>query len=120
MQTRFYIRKSIAVGQKTAKTPSAYGQGFNYQVEVGFALDSTFCDTNTRLVADVLAAIDHKALGLDVALGFEPTSGRLCYWLASEIQKRTQCAEIQVRLVRGDGLTVTSVARAGILRGHSV
>ena len=99
---RIFLARSIAVGQKSGVHPSLYGQGFNYWVEVGFALDHLFqSSTCNEMLDQILSLIDHRALGVDVDLGLEPTSSALCTWIQSEFEKRGKA--VTLRLIRGDG-----------------
>ena len=101
------FRKFISVGQKTTADSSPYGQGFNYTVEAGFALSPGF-DREACLKAfgKALAVIDHKALGVDVDLGVEPSSAELCLYLKEQIRKSYPPGVTSLKLYRGDGLAV--------------
>jgi hypothetical protein len=100
------LRRSIALGQKTESDGSKYGRGFNYIVEVSFELRPGAPVEQWRsAVDDVLPLIDHKALGVDVALDREPTTASIGKWLKGEVEARTG-EKIEVELRRGDGLVV--------------
>ncbi len=99
-----FLVRSMAVGQKSSSSAGDYGQGFNYRVEFGFA--PGFAPAKVELcLKEVLGRVDHRALGVDVDLGFEPTSVRLAAWLAQEVAAKAPELR-EVRLVRGDGLVV--------------
>jgi hypothetical protein len=112
IMTKVFLRKFIAIGQKTQEDTESFGRGFNYWVEVGFPLSETFDRLlAARVIDDVLGQIDHKALGVDVDLGINPTSQNLCVWIANEIACRwssKQRDQLEIRLLRGDGLVVHS------------
>jgi hypothetical protein len=93
------FRKDIAVGQKTSSS-GAYGDGYNYLIEAGFPMGSDHGECLSHFLA-ALAKIDHKALGIDVDLGFEPTSQALCEFLMREL---SSSGATSLRMLRGDGL----------------
>jgi len=101
MKPAFFLKYNLALGQKTEADTAAYGRGFNYQVEAGFAGEESA--EHDRVASDVLSLIDHKLLGIDFDLGVEPTTVNLCWWIFTHLKKR--CPELaEVRLLRGDGL----------------
>lgn len=103
LQVRRYFRRFLAVGQKVAEDES-FGRGFNYYVEVSLParLDRNVC---LKAIREVVAAIDHKALGVDVRLNSPPTSENLAKFIQIEIQQRL-AEKVTVLLERGDGLIV--------------
>jgi len=63
-----------------------YGQGVNYQFEVALDFHAGFSHERAlRCLDEALSLIDHKALGVDVHLGCEPTSAALCSFIAQEL-----------------------------------
>jgi hypothetical protein len=109
MTQDIFVRSFISVGQKTQADATTYGRGFNYWVEVGLPYSENF-DREKTLTAlqALLEVVDHRALGVDQKLGFEPTSLKLCVWLAQEWAKRTGVNPVKVQLERGDGVIVSS------------
>jgi hypothetical protein len=57
-------------------------------------------DDAKTAAARVLAEIDHRALGVDVNLGVDPTLGELARWIGERLDAY---GVIEVRLVSGDG-----------------
>lgn len=100
MQKQIILSRDISVGQKTRES-ARFGDGFNYRVEAAFALDDFDRERAEMALAAALNKIDHKALGVDVDLGFEPTSQNLCRFLADEIRKTAPLRALV--LIRGDG-----------------
>jgi hypothetical protein len=104
MAAEIVYRQSISVAQKTKGT-GPYGLGFNYVVEAAFALSQDFRGEDARSALEgALARIDHQALGVDLDLGFEPTSAQLCHYLRGEIEKNYAPGVLRLELRRGDGL----------------
>jgi hypothetical protein len=101
MKQEILLRKNISLGQKTSDSMGAFGDGFNYVVEAGFPLLNFDRVRASVALEGALAKIDHKALGMDVDLGFEPTSEALVVFLAAEIERGYGLSSF--RLVRGDG-----------------
>ena len=86
----------------------AYGQGFNYRVEV-----SIECPEDLRGEKDlrkdlreVLNLIDHRHLGRDLNLGFPATSASLAEFLFKQLQMRWPGRLKKIHLIRGDGYQV--------------
>lgn len=100
MRKEIVLSRNISVGQKT-KASSRFGDGFNYRVEATFLLDGFNRVQAETALAEALKKIDHKALGVDVDLGFEPTSENLCRFLADEIRRAAPL--LSLALIRGDG-----------------
>lgn len=100
-----FLRQFVAVGQKTLPVES-YGQGFNYWIETRFPVQEDFA-RSSFVFKEVLAGLDHRALGVDVTFPFAPDSVNLCRHLEAELKKRLGFS-IEVRLERGDGLVVES------------
>jgi hypothetical protein len=106
MNQEIIFRKNIAVGQKSSEPSGPYGRGFNYVVEISFPLAPGFnSEPCLKAIDDVLSAIDHKALGVDVDLGVEPTSFNLCKYIAEEIKQHFGQSPVSVKMIRGDGFT---------------
>lgn len=105
MTQEIFFRKFIAVGQKNSASVSSYGEGFNYWLEIGLRLTPDLISIEVQnKISEVVAQMDHRALGLDVKLGFEPTTAQLCAHVARKL--RAVCGEsgVKVRLIRGDEL----------------
>ena len=100
MQT-VYLRH-LALAQKTtaAGSGSPFGQGFNYRLEV--TVEGAPLEFERRLEA-VLTGLDHKALGVDVELGFEPSTAALARFIAERL---APAPVREVYLARGDGYGV--------------
>ena len=90
-----YLVQNIAIAQKI-------NEGHNVRVEVGFTGDE---HNAAAAITSVLKKIDHKALGLDVDLGFEPELTRLCPWVFQSLKESGLDSLIEVRMVRGDGVS---------------
>ena len=100
MKQFIVLKRHISVSQKFSGSAAKFGEGFNYSVEATFPLEDYNPEAASEALKNALAKVDHKALGLDVDLGFEPTSPALCAFLAREIVGLSF-----LRLVRGDGAT---------------
>lgn len=102
MVCEVFLKRHISIGQKTG--PQGFGQGANVEVTAGFAAGHGWNDGAAGgTLAEVLKIIDHKALGVDLDLGFSPTLPALCEWIFAELNKRKQPV-CEVRLLRGDGV----------------
>lgn len=99
---RIYLQRFIALGQKTDHCSAQFGRGFNYHVEAGFPPGNW-----AEVLDSVLSRLDHKALGVDFDLGVEPSSARVCDWIARELESKSG-VRVEVVLRRGDGLVVSS------------
>jgi hypothetical protein len=110
MKQEIVFKQYFATSQKTS-ADSGFGLGFNYILEAYFALTPGM-DTDQCLdaLARAVATVDHKALGVDVNLGFEPTTANLCRYLSLEIKKHYGSGAF-VKLIRGDGLAAEHLAR---------
>jgi hypothetical protein len=103
------LRRFVSLGQKISldRDSRPFGEGFNYWVEIGFP-QLNFCwEDLDRITSKILSRIDHKAIGLDVHLGFEPTTAALAVWLKQELEAATGISGVEVKLNRGDGYSVT-------------
>ena len=104
MKSLILLRRHISVGQKTVDS-SVHGAGFNYRIEASFMLSGTFeRQVAAQELSAALARIDHRALGVDLNLGFEPTTTALCSFLAGILRTASPLL-LKFRMVRGDGLT---------------
>jgi 6-pyruvoyl-tetrahydropterin synthase len=100
-----YFSQFIAIGQKTKASASPFGEGHNYMVEVGVALQGALEDDLSSKIGAVLKEIDHKALGVDVDLGVEPETSRLAEWIFKRLAANGIKNVVDVRMNRGDGMT---------------
>jgi len=104
MKQEIVFKQHFATGQKTSGDSTRFGLGFNYTVEASFALtpgvDADHC---IEALNKAVATVDHKALGVDASLGFEPTTANLCRHLSNQIREHYSPGA-HVRLIRGDGL----------------
>lgn len=108
--TSVYFKKFIAVGQRTHAMTSPFGEGHNIHVEVGFPLPLKLEEIALNAEMDrVLKEIDHRALGVDLDLGFEPETTALARWIFERLSATVAVAD--VRLIRGDGLSVRYFAQ---------
>lgn len=108
MIEKIYFRNFISVAQKSTASSAQYGEGYNYWVETGVKTPLRGDESLVqRKIKETVGRLDHKALGTDVDLGFDPTSVRLCEWLFEEIKRACAPEEVmEVRMLRGDGYQV--------------
>lgn len=106
MLTLLFIRKNLALGQKTEGDSSRWGTGSNFKVEVGFEWNERFDEGQAReSLNSVLSEIDHFALGVDRWKDKDPSTANICEWILTNLKNR---GAREVRLIRGDGLSATS------------
>jgi 6-pyruvoyl-tetrahydropterin synthase len=103
-----YLNHFIAIGQKTKASSSGFGEGHNYMVEVGVAVQGALqVEVVKAKIGAVLNEIDHKALGVDVDLGVEPETSMLPKWIFERLRKSGLSEIREVRMNRGDGMTAS-------------
>lgn len=104
MTGTIFFRSHLSVSQKTAVS-GAYGDGFNYHIEVGVRAHPGRDEAKTKaLIASVTSQLDHKALGIDFDLGQEPTSIAVLKWLEARLRQVLGADFVELKLQRGDGL----------------
>jgi hypothetical protein len=108
-----FLIRSIAIGQKTQRSSSAFGEGHNINVHAGFRVQTGAEESALNAALDkVLKAIDHRALGVDVDLGMDPELSNLAPWLLEKLHAEGAASACEIKLVRGDGLTVRATLRS--------
>lgn len=99
LQTEISFSQFIAIGQKTSTSTSQWGEGANYRVVLDVRPEH---EPAARAgLGETLSQLDHRALGVDVDLGFEPTPTNLAEWIFKQIS--THAPVLRVSLRRGDG-----------------
>ena len=96
------FRRRLAIGRKTSRMAERWGQGANLGVEVHVALTGEAeREPAARAIGDALREIDHRALGVDVDLGYEPSGANLARFLRDRLHAGPPVVRIECRL--GDG-----------------
>lgn len=103
MKTYFFVSKSIALSVKLPGT-GPYGRGFNCLVQVGVPMGER--DKLLRVWEEVLGRIDHRALGVDIALDVEMGRVHLLSHLRQQFQAALNVHDVQVSMEWGDGIRV--------------
>lgn len=102
----------MALGAKTKDSSSRFGEGHNYIVEVGANTQSSLDEARlSDQLKNVIARIDHRAIGVDVELGFNPVPSALAEWVLKELKSQGVSGVCEVRLIRGDGFVATYFAQ---------
>ncbi len=101
--SEFYLAEFIAIGFQTESDSLSFGQGFNCEVEAGFASHPGFDEGEARgKLRATLAQIDHKIIGRDIQIAATPEA--LCRWILENLPASDQVRPVGINLKLGNDL----------------